>query len=401
MAHRLLKYGQNSTFDLRNSKAFNSATGGSFGQGTGTTAKSSLDAKYRRRSDFHNRLNEGGQEKHLNYLKGYNLFSSKEVARRLEGKQRLNFDEKLNADKSFNKKFEKANKEADENKRLEKIKDIADEHFKENGKGKKYFTDALEKAENAKFKKDLEDANKETDERTRKEAISKVIKEFEEEEKKQNKNNSSGQQSGQQNTNQQNQNNTQGQAGNTTRTGTGTNTQTGSGINRNGPAPSVKNESAQNSLKNRLQAKYGDSEQVGLRSQLQKESAAANMRIETKARKEENQRYNSDQYQKQVLSDLEEKNRFKNMSEDTKRIREGIENLNKNFSEGLKEFNSSLLNNIKNSNSMSKNTTNSPNMSKVDGDDMIEKRTERNVNKKPTKDANENDYINNNNRNAA
>jgi cell division protein FtsL len=39
----------------------------------------------------------------------------------LEGKQRLNFDEKLDADSSFRKKFEKANKEADENERLKKV----------------------------------------------------------------------------------------------------------------------------------------------------------------------------------------------------------------------------------------------------------------------------------------
>ncbi len=366
LALKLQDYAQNSTFDARNSKVFQAATKGTFGKGGNTTIDSSFRKRYAKEKHFYDRLNDDAKGKHINNLRsGWTgtsvIFNGNRVADRLESKNKnLSFEEKIDTNNRLAGNFNKINKESDKDKRKEKMIKFINNHFKENGKGEEYFSKELEKPKNSKLKEDFDKIIKdEPDENKRKEKIMKSISEFEEKNKKnQNTNNTTNTQ------NQQNQNTNNITQNQNTAQNTNNTTQNQNSV----PAPSIKNVSAQESLKSRLQFSQAQSKNKeefekhnaslgnkiknngGVMNQeiLDKELAdrisnrrkaleekrgdiETNLKKENKLRKEENQRYTSDQYQKTVLQDLEEKNRSKNQTNNTQKIRENLESISKDI----------------------------------------------------------------------
>lgn len=356
LALKLQKSANNSTFDVRNNKTFAKATGNTFGKGSNTTINSAFEKRYAKEKEFYNRLNPEAQEKHIRNLRrgwtGTSIISNgNRVADRLEGKNsELSFKEKMDTNKNFKNKFDKANKETDTDKRMEKIYESIDSHFKANGKGEKYFTKQMKKEKyTEEFKEKLEKINKDKslNEEERKNKILDIVNKFEEKKKEEREN--AGE-----NTKDKKEKKKEKKAS----TNPSQSNMQGVNTQANIPTPSIKDESAQQSLKSRLQAKYGDAEAAGLKLKLQRESSETNLKKEKILRKEENQRYTSDKYQEKILENLGEKNRSKSLSDNTKRIREDMDSISKNlkdiavvskeFTEGLKNLKGSLIDHAKN-----------------------------------------------------
>lgn len=197
LALKLQKSANNSTFDVRNNKTFAKATGNTFGKGSNTTINSAFEKRYAKEKEFYNRLNPEAQEKHIRNLRrgwtGTSIISNgNRVADRLEGKNsELSFKEKMDTNKNFKNKFDKANKETDTDKRMEKIYESIDSHFKANGKGEKYFTKQMKKEKyTEEFKEKLEKINKDKslNEEERKNKILDIVNKFEEKKKEEREN---------------------------------------------------------------------------------------------------------------------------------------------------------------------------------------------------------------------
>lgn len=197
LALKLQKSANNSTFDVRNNKTFAKATGNTFGKGSNTTINSAFEKRYAKEKEFYNRLNPEAQEKHIRNLRrgwtGTSIISNgNRVADRLEGKNSgLSFKEKMDTNKNFKNKFDKANKETDTDKRMEKIYESIDSHFKANGKGEKYFTKQMKKEKyTEEFKEKLEKINKDKslNEEERKNKILDIVNKFEEKKKEEREN---------------------------------------------------------------------------------------------------------------------------------------------------------------------------------------------------------------------
>ncbi len=189
MANNLVNSLKGSTFDIRNNKTFQKASGGSFGRGTNQTAEDSYNRRYRKEKAYNDLLNEKGSERHLNRLKN-GAFIGRQIARDLENGKNLNFNDSLKTGNRQNKSFDQANSETDKDKRLDKVTKEIDKHFKDNKKGDKYFSSELAKPENAVLLQKLKKANAETNESERKSEFLKVVKEFEDTIAKQKNNNS-------------------------------------------------------------------------------------------------------------------------------------------------------------------------------------------------------------------
>ncbi len=193
LAASMMNTAKSSTFDMRNTAGFQKVsqvtTGdkGSFGKGSTRTIKNSQEAAYVKERAYHNSLTtEQGKKANLERLRkesGGGLYG-KEIADRLEGRESgLSLSERISHEKGYEIKFDKANEIKDENKRKDKLIGSIDEHYKDNKKGEKYFTEALKKPENIKLKKDFEEANKKEGAAERKSAIMKTVEDFEKEEK--------------------------------------------------------------------------------------------------------------------------------------------------------------------------------------------------------------------------
>lgn len=193
LAASMMNTAKSSTFDMRNTAGFQKVsqvtTGdkGSFGKGSTRTIKNSQEAAYVKERAYHNSLTtEQGKKANLERLRkesGGGLYG-KEIADRLEGRESgLSLSERISHERGYEIKFDKANEIKDENKRKDKLIGSINEHYKDNKRGEKYFTEALEKPENIKLKKDFEEANKKEGAAERKSAIMKTVEDFEKEEK--------------------------------------------------------------------------------------------------------------------------------------------------------------------------------------------------------------------------
>jgi|GEM_PF-3404427 len=198
LAASMMNTAKSSTFDMRNTTGFQKVsqvtTGdkGFFGKGSTRTIKNSQEAAYVKERAYHNSLTtEQGKKANLERLRkesGGGLYG-KEIADRLEGRESglslkfFTLSERISHEKGYEIKFDKANEIKDENKRKDKLIGSIDEHYKDNKKGDKYFTEALEKPENIKLKKDFEEANKKENTAERKSAVMKTVEDFEKEEK--------------------------------------------------------------------------------------------------------------------------------------------------------------------------------------------------------------------------
>lgn len=319
VANNLVNTMQNQTYDLRNSKTFQKATGNTFGSGTRLSAEDTFNRKYNKERAYHNILNEESKEKHLSRLNSY--FATKPIARKLKNNDYSSVNDTLKSNQKFSKKFDKANGIQDETKREKALNQELDKHFKANGKGDKYFSTEMNKPENQKFKKDFEEANKKTDEKERKDAVLKVVKDFEESMK--NKNNSAT-------------NNTKNAAGNA-------NPQTGNGVLAKVAANST-NQNVQN-YANRKQNREVR-QQAGQQYVNQKQqNAKKGQQIGAQIRDQKAMQQNISNVNKGV-QDLNKN--LQNLNTNSSNISKGVQDLNKNFSDGLKTLNASLIGSVKN-----------------------------------------------------
>ncbi|MEN9338458.1 MAG: hypothetical protein RI945_183, partial [Candidatus Parcubacteria bacterium] len=320
--HRLMTklYGSlgKNTYDVRGTKAFKSAAGTSLGKNIGlndlgtasrSSAKSRLDKQMYDASRYYNSLGNDGKKRYINSLRNSIPGSyNHSIADKLEGKNgdryTSSLKEKMENDAEFNNKFNTANKEKDEGLREQEMSKVMDEHFKEEGRGDKHFSETINKPENANLKKEyVKIMREEKDEAKRTEKLQTFIND------KFSKSSSS---------------NTSGPTQPSTPTPTtptsptsapaptsatstppaspsNTTSNTSSRVSR-GQAPSVSDIVAQQRLKERLREKYGTSERME-NGKIVKEYDK--QLLDNRIRDQKSQR--EDQYQENVLREVKKK----------------------------------------------------------------------------------------------
>lgn len=229
------------TFDTRNIKGFQNAANfsgsnaSSFGQGTQKSAEKRYQKKLFNASKYHNSLDSGGKERNIKRLNGAlnNLLPSqtgKQIAKSIgEENWKPSIKERLNNDSAYNEEFDKAHNETDETKREKSITAVIDKHFKENGEGSEHFSKEINKPENNKIKNEFKNAISEKDPVKRKITLTKIISDLD---KKSNKEDSE-------------------------ESSTASLTESLQKIEQKSePKSNVKNQENINSLRDRLQAKY-------------------------------------------------------------------------------------------------------------------------------------------------
>lgn len=360
LATNLMNAAKSSTYDVRNIKGFDTAMGSknAFGQGSRTTAKGDFEKVYNKEREYHKTLQtEQGRQRHLKKLRTdpiSRLNYGRRIADRLEGKNSgLTITERMENQKVFNSKFTRTNEIKDEKKREEGIKKVLDEHFQDNGKGEKFFTESLEKKGNEDLKKAFAEALKESDKDKRKDEIIKVVQNLEERVKKEETTKEKGQASAKETP--ETSNTAKSQPTGSTNTDTNQDIKT-----KKTGVPTDEEKERIQTTKARLMEKYGAKMEKTADGQVAVKTLKSNVEDFRKKR----QKIEEDQYQTRSLREAAERERKleseqakvkeikdrKNAEEDFYKAVPELTKEIKDFSQALKETKSALLRDLKSHN---------------------------------------------------